>query len=392
MKKTILLSALLAASLAFATNYNYEVTPVAGYNFAQSKTGLDNKQLYGGEVQYNGFSSVIKPELSFLYSPDVNFDAATLSSQSGIPYTSAKSDIFRTAINGVYEYKKLGSIVPLAKAGIGYEQMADDFGGNNNNGIFADLGLGAKVPFTKQIALKVEALYMLKNNRNSWDRNVALLAGLNIAFGSKSEPVAQPVAETSEPIKVVQKEVAQEEVVITKPEIDSDGDGVYDKLDKCPNTPEGSTVDANGCKIVLDDDHDGVPNSMDKCPNTPTGVAVNADGCPETINLNINFKYNSHTVQQTSLPKIDAFAEFLKKYKNYSAEITGYTDSIGSESYNKKLSQKRADAVKQLLIQKGVDASRLTTVGMGETNPIATNATAEGRAKNRRIEANLILN
>lgn len=165
-----------------------------------------------------------------------------------------------------------------------------------------------------------------------------------------------------------------------------------DTSDKCPNTPVGSTVDANGCKIVLDDDHDGVPNSMDKCPNTPQGAAVNADGCPETVNLHINFENNSYTVQPASLPKIDAFAEFLKKYKNYSAEIVGYTDSRGSEAYNKKLSQKRAEAVKQLLIQKGVDASRLTAIGMGELNPIATNATAEGRAKNRRIEANLTLN
>ena len=381
MKRTIFLSALLASSLAFATDYNYEVTPVVGYNFAQSKTALDNNELYGAEVQYNGFASAIKPELSFLYSPDVDFDAARLSTQSGISYTAAKSDLFRTAINGVYQYDKFGSVIPLAKAGIGYEQIADDFGGNNENGVFADLGAGAKVPFSKQIALKLEALYMLKDNKNSWDSNLALLAGLNIAFGSKAAPMVETPKAAPAPAP------APEPV-----DGDDDNDGVKNSVDACPNTSAGVAVDASGCKIDGDDDNDGVKNSMDKCPDSPAGAEVTPEGCPIIINLHINFEYNSAKIDMNSAYRIEKFANFLKMYKHYNANIVGYTDDIGSDNYNLKLSLARAIAVKEALVAKGIDPSRISAKGRGEADPVATNSTDDGRALNRRIEAELIKN
>ena len=381
MKRTIFLSALLASSLAFATDYNYEVTPVVGYNFAQSKTALDNNELYGAEVQYNGFASAIKPELSFLYSPDVDFDAARLSAQSGTTYTAAKSDLFRTAINGVYQYDKFGSVIPLAKAGIGYEQIADAFGGNNENGVFADLGAGAKVPFSKQIALKLEALYMLKDNKNSWDSNLALLAGLNIAFGSKAAPMVETPKAAPAPAP------APEPV-----DGDDDNDGVKNSVDACPNTSAGVAVDASGCKIDGDDDNDGVKNSMDKCPDSPAGAEVTPEGCPIIINLHINFEYNSAKIDMNSAYRIEKFANFLKMYKHYNANIVGYTDDIGSDNYNLKLSLARAIAVKEALVAKGIDPSRISAKGRGEADPVATNSTDDGRALNRRIEAELIKN
>ena len=87
---------------------------------------------------------------------------------------------------------------------------------------------------------------------------------------------------------------------------------------------------------------------------------------------------------------LQKYADFLTKYSAYSANIVGYTDSRGSEAYNQKLSQKRANAVKDMLLEKGVPADRLSSEGKGEANPIADNATSEGRAENRRIEAELI--
>ena len=381
MKKKIVLSLLLASTLVVASDYKYEISPMIGYNIAEGNLGMkDNGYFIGGlEVQANTLKSKLSPELSVFHSHHVDYKGG------------GNTNITRGAMNGVYTFDQANSLIPFAKMGVGIENISNEQA-NNNTGMFVDAGAGLKVPFAEHFALKLEAVYMAKINSDhagNADSNLVALAGLTYSFGAQK---AQTRAPEPKPAEHVQKEVTQEEVVITKPEIDSDGDGVYDKLDKCPNTPEGSTVDVNGCKIVLDDDHDGVPNSIDKCPNTPEGVVVNADGCPKTINLSINFANNSYAVQQTSLPKIDAFANFLKKYKYYNAEIVGYTDNRGSEAYNKKLSQKRAEAVRNLLIQKGVDASRLTAIGMGEANPVASNDTAEGRAQNRRIEANLTLN
>ena len=142
----------------------------------------------------------------------------------------------------------------------------------------------------------------------------------------------------------------------------------------------------------MDDDHDGVLNAQDICPNTPAGEAVNSDGCPATVNLQINFENNSAAILPSSNERLDRYADFLKKHTNYSAKIVGYTDSRGSASYNKKLSLKRATAVMQALVERGVNPSQLTATGMGEANPVADNVTAEGRAQNRRIEAELTRN
>ena len=124
----------------------------------------------------------------------------------------------------------------------------------------------------------------------------------------------------------------------------------------------------------------------------PAGEAVNSDGCPQTVNLHINFENNSAEILASSNAKLDKYADFLKAHTNYSAKIVGYTDSRGSESYNKKLSQRRATAVMKALVQRGVNPSQLTATGMGEANPVASNDTAEGRAQNRRIEAELTRN
>lgn len=396
MKKVILLSAVLAASLAFATDYNYEVTPVVGYNFAHNRTGLNNNELYGVEFQYNGFESAIKPELSLISSPDVGFDVADLNAKTGSTYGWAKSDIFRTTINGVYEYEKLGLFIPLVKAGLGYEHMGRTFSGENRNGMFVDAGVGAKFPLTEHIALKLEAIYMLKDNDTSWGNNLSILAGLNIAFGTKTNKETV-VAAVSNDKKEVPKVV----------DGDDDKDGVLNSKDKCPNTEAGAKVDNAGCKIDGDDDKDGVLNSKDKCPNTEAGAKVDADGCvvvalakvmetsaataasvcPPKINLHINFKFDSAEIKEESFGRIDKFADFLKCTPDYNAKIVGYADNIGTVSYNQKLSERRANAVVKVLIEKGVNSDKLSAVGMGESNSIATNMYEAGRAENRRIEA-----
>ena len=374
MKKLLLIPALFA-TLATANEYKYEISPMIGYDMVEGNVGIKDDDHFLGalELQYNYENSKISPEVSVLYSPSADY-------QGG-----GDTSITRTLVNGVYSFDKIGKIAPFAKAGLGYEFVGTEIKNQNEDGVVADAGVGLKLPLAPSWSLKAEALYLAKvsdaHNANA-DNNFITMVGLTYSFGEKAQRVPKEEPQVQEVI---------EEVAVVVPEKDSDGDGIYDKLDKCPNTPANSTVGIDGCPISLDDDHDGVTNELDKCPKTPAGVAVDVNGCPVKINLSINFENNSHKVQESSFAKIDKFANFLKKYKDYSAEIVGYTDSVGSQAYNQKLSQQRADEVKRLLIQRGVESSRLKAVGMGELNPVATNATAEGRAQNRRIEANLTL-
>ncbi len=378
MQKT-LLSLLLAGTLFGASNYKYEISPMIGYNIAEGNLNIkDDGYFTGGlEFQFNTLKNTISPEFSLFHSRGVDYK------------TGSDTQITRGAFNGVYTLEKTATFIPFVKMGLGIENISDETT-SNQTGMFLDAGVGAKIPFAKNWAIKLEATYLAKigsaHNKYS-DNNLMTLVGVTYSFATQ-----KTVTQKTAPKIVEVVEEKEEVVVIEEPKTDSDHDGIFDEQDKCPNTPAGTKVDANGCKIFLDDDKDGVENSLDKCPNTPAGSAVNIDGCPQTINLNINFENNSYTVKDASLPKIEKFANFLKKYKNYMAEIVGYTDNRGSATYNKNLSQKRANAVKELLVKKGVEASRLTAIGMGELNPVASNDTAEGRAQNRRIEANLILN
>jgi outer membrane protein OmpA-like peptidoglycan-associated protein len=173
---------------------------------------------------------------------------------------------------------------------------------------------------------------------------------------------------------------------------DTDGDGVYDDKDKCPDTPKGAAVDTNGCP--LDSDGDGIPDYKDKCPNTPKGKQVDSNGCAtiDTVTVDVtlsgdaNFEFGKANLLTNAYPTLDNLAKTMKKYPNQKWQIIGYTDAIGSDSYNLDLSRRRAQAVANYLITKGVDESKLQIIPMGEGNPIASNKTSEGRAMNRRVE------
>lgn len=169
--------------------------------------------------------------------------------------------------------------------------------------------------------------------------------------------------------------------------VDSDGDGVPDGADRCPGTPSGAHVNAAGCE--LDADADGVFDRLDKCPGTAAGTRVDSAGCEiaDVIILKgVNFASDSARLTPDSLPVLDDAAQTLMKRGNVSTEIAGYTDDRGSEEHNHVLSQRRADAVKDYLVSKGVPVTKISSRGYGEDSPIADNKTASGRAANRRVE------
>jgi len=375
MKSLLLLPALLLGSATFAadTQYKYELSPMIGYNLAEGNLGIkgDDYMLGGVELQFNKPDSTISPELSVLYMSGVDYDAS-----------AGDTSITRVLLNGVYSFDAFNAITPFVKAGAGYEFVGNEVQNYNESGFVVDAGAGIKFPITDAWALKAEAIYLAKidNKHNTTaDNNLIGLVGLTYSFGAVEKP-----APKEEPVIV--EEVAVIAVVAEK---DSDGDGVYDALDKCPDTPAGSTVGADGCPISMDDDQDGVTNDKDLCPNTPMGEKVDSNGCPISVNLHINFANDSAVIPAEANPLLDKYATFLKNNTNYSAKIVGYTDDRASMEYNKKLSLRRAQAVVDALVKRGVNPAQLSAIGMGELNPIASNDTAEGRAKNRRIEAEL---
>ena len=197
-------------------------------------------------------------------------------------------------------------------------------------------------------------------------------------------------------------------------EADTDGDGVVDSKDKCPNTPAGRKVNAEGCE--LDRDGDGIVDGDDKCPDV---FAKTADGCPlpvakpvevkpaadysatptapaavprRLVLEGVNFNYDKSTLRPEDIAIIDQNAADLKEWGDIDVEVSGHTDSRGSDKYNMGLSLRRADAVRDYLITKGISAGRLTAKGYGESKPLESNATDEGRFKNRRIELTEKLN
>ena len=130
-------------------------------------------------------------------------------------------------------------------------------------------------------------------------------------------------------------------------------------------------------------------NSKDRCPNTPAGAVVDENGCQKLIRLNLhaNFASDSATLSPKFVAKIEEVAKVLNMNSEYKVVLEGHTDSTGSEKYNQILSEKRAKAVADVLINMGVSKDRIQTIGYGELSPIATNKTKEGRAQNRRVDA-----
>lgn len=176
---------------------------------------------------------------------------------------------------------------------------------------------------------------------------------------------------------------------------DADGDGVADKDDECPS--EAGPAENNGCPWP-DTDGDGVLDKDDECPDTAGTVANN--GCPEVteeVQAQLNeyartilFDTGKASLKPESTRVFVDIIRILDQYPNSRFTVEGHTDSVGSNSLNQRLSEERANSVRDFLINEGIDASRLEAVGYGEERPIATNNTRAGRTQNRRVEINLI--
>jgi OOP family OmpA-OmpF porin len=181
------------------------------------------------------------------------------------------------------------------------------------------------------------------------------------------------------------------------PDPDDDLDGILDADDRCPRDPEDRDghEDDDGCSDV-DNDGDGFQDVTDRCPNE---MGIEAEqGCPRVyrdvevtsegivIHQQIFFETNRAVIRSISFPILDTVAQVMRDFPDITIEVQGHTDSRGRDEHNLRLSQQRADSVREYLLRAGIATERLTARGYGETTPIETNATPQGRGLNRRVE------
>jgi outer membrane protein OmpA-like peptidoglycan-associated protein len=168
-------------------------------------------------------------------------------------------------------------------------------------------------------------------------------------------------------------------------------DGVTTDKDRCPASRTGAEVNEYGCEI--DKDNDGVPDHRDDCPNTRAGARTDVKGCEikDIISLpGVNFETGQDTLLPGTEYLLQTAADTLNKHPDLRIEVAGHSDNVGNADQNIGLSMRRARTVRDFLIRYGVDESRLTFNGYGESLPIADNSTPEGRATNRRVELRLV--
>ncbi|MFQ3200225.1 MAG: OOP family OmpA-OmpF porin [Zhongshania sp.] len=351
----LLLGSLAAATSVMAQEREWYFNGGVGYQFFDNDRDLDDTAalVIGVEAKLTDNWGV---ELATIYSePDDKNNNSGLDSK----FVSGSLSLLRY-------FNVDSNFVPYLATGVGSAVLQYDNNPLDDEDEYTqyNLGGGFRYVLSESLSLRTDARYLLDDDNDYVGGLVSI--GLSYAFASDNSPAVAPV--------------------------DTDGDGVVDRNDRCPDTLAGVSVDRKGCP--LDDDADGVPNYKDKCSQTPAGRQVDEFGCEfvlkqaESIKLEINFAYDSDVVPAAYVGELKKVADFMKKFGGVSAVVEGHADSTGSDVYNKQLSQRRADAVRNALIGNyGIAANRLSAVGYGEERSIADNKTDDGRLANRRVIA-----
>lgn len=330
----------------------FTLTPSVGYHgHSRDKQGLDESDTLSVAAGYQ-FDNPWALELAYL------------KSEPEILGLGRSIDEEQLRIDALYYFDKTGKFMPYTVIGAGESKF--DYRGEKDKNSIVNAGLGVKYALNDMVALRsdVRAVNYLDNETTQ----AAFNLGVSFLFGGKSS--------------------------VTQAPRDSDHDGVTDNLDSCPGTGANVAVDATGCPIKVDTDNDGVNDAIDQCPDTKAGAKVDANGCyltlteEKTVTLRLAFANNTADVADPRDNQLVQLAAFLTQYPATAVTLEGYTDSRGSEAYNQALSLKRAAAVATILqTVYGVDSTRISALGFGEAKPVADNATVEGRALNRRVDA-----
>ena len=356
MNKKILCGALLGAlglaQAAFAQDDfddRWYVTGMIGHNDFDSDRGLLNQNQYG-----IGVGKFIGQRWSFDLQLE-NTNPEQIGSDLHFTQTSASlvgRYHFRDAEDNWWPYVALGAGVQRHE-----EEFSNPFGGQptrrKGNDLLGQAGFGLQADYGRtSLRAELSARYDADDRNGSLDDYfLDTVVGVTLMVKLGDEPAPPP-----------------------------------------PPAPEVPPAPVKTC-ADLDDDGDGVNNCNDKCPNSQAGQTVGADGCPVPVTIDlrgVNFDFDKSTLRPDAVAILAEAVSILTKYPELRVEVAGHTDAIGTDSYNQGLSERRAQAVYDYLTSNGVDASRLVGPnGFGESRPIDTNDTKEGRARNRRTELNV---
>jgi OmpA-OmpF porin, OOP family len=368
MKKTILLACLsgsLSTTLAAEEMPDFEAYIGAAKYFWDSERPLDdsNSLELGAELPV---SDLISLEAWFS-----DFD-------SDIKNSGTEMEGNRYSLGGLYHFSE-DSLRPFMSLGVSHQELEAT---TKSDESLAYIGAGVKKYFDNNIVLRGELLAM--NSLDYEDTDVGARIAIGYAFGRsaskayvESTPAKEKTSSTSEGLKSAEQK---------------DNSDASLEPQAQPQVAPGAARQPSPQAVQVDSDSDGVLDHIDQCQNTDQAFKVDAKGCPVmltqtvSIDMNVQFETNSAEISAASLPEIKEVADFMAQFEQTALTVEGHTDDRGRAAYNKSLSQKRADAVRQTLINTyKLDAQRVKAIGYGEQSPVADNSTAEGRAANRRV-------
>ena len=362
-------------------------------------------EVWSGEIGiYGGVLSTKNSESTKLKSPTLGLtyedDTFVLMPRVDLEYVNVVDDqadsLWKASVNGVYELSNNTKYFPYLLGGVGYESVQGATDNVFESHPFVQAGLGLRYGGKGEYKLKVESRFLQILGGEDEKNEVILVAGVSFPWGVRKQKI-----QTSRPIIMQAPQapapiinVTPAPVYITQPKPVLKPRPVVQPTPVVKPEPKVVYINNNNnqCSIKIDLpdlDRDGVEDRIDQCPATPCNFTVDNYGCPIKATLKIHFPTNSAVIKDRSIPRVDEFAQFLLKNRGSRVNIVGHTDSVGTDSNNLSLSKRRADSVKRALIERGVSPARLSSQGMGESMPIASNDTNEGRARNRRIEAEI---
>lgn len=328
-------------------------------------TDYDDGYTFGGSAGYVSGSTRVELAVDHLRN---RIDQAAATALGGSVISTD------TAMLNVWFELAQGKVRPYLGGGLGAVRKSID--AHHDEGAAAQLGIGVDWLLNEHLAIDTRYRY-LSTERIKYESNGSSLAadysaqaltiGLRYAFFS--DPLPPPPVPTTATIES------------PRPPTDSDGDGVLDEQDQCPGTSQGVAVDAVGCPLPP------------PCKAPEPGQALDLSGCAtgDTITLHgVTFEFDKAVLTLNAKTILDGIANASLAAPAIHFEISGHTDSKGSDSYNQTLSEQRAESVATYLESRGVAADRMTSVGYGETRPVADNESEEGRELNRRVELKIL--
>jgi len=355
----VTISLIVTPSSVFAGDDSaFTISPMVGKMFFAKNQGVEDENTLSLGLGYE-FDRTWATEFTYL------------EAEPEIRGTSNEVDLTQLRLDALYHLSD-EQFRPYLVAGLGENDVDSAFGGNNET--IANIGVGFKYALNNIFELRGDARLIQGLEEGESDYLAAL--GAVLRFGGSS-PSKKPAKK-----------------VVAKVDGDSDRDGVKDSVDRCPSSAAGVQVDAQGCELILDADNDGIVDAADQCPNSAAGSKVNSVGCYDTlkedvtVSLNVNFATNSANVVSDAVEEVRRVAKFMAQYPSASVVFEGHTDDLGAAAYNKSLSQRRAEAVANILVEQfDVSSERVSAIGYGEEKPLVENNSRDNRAKNRRVSA-----